>query len=130
VSSGAAMTVLVADDEPEVLSLVELLLGSLGARALPARDGREAVELFRQHRCEIDLVLLDVRMPTLDGPGACEAVRRLDPAARVWFMTGFAQGYTADDLLARGAEGVLDKPFRFEQLRAVVLRAPGGGLPR
>jgi CheY-like chemotaxis protein len=116
------MAVLVADDEPLLRDMVAQLLGSLGVPSLIARDGREAVELFERHRGEIDLVLLDVQMPNLDGAAACEAIRLIDPAARVWFMTGFSSDYTPDELLARGAEGILRKPFRFEQLRDVVRR--------
>src|SRR5690348_15723397 len=60
--------VLAADDDPGVLGTLRMILRHWGVPAHLAADGAEAVELFRRHRAEVNLVLLDVRMPRLDGP--------------------------------------------------------------
>ena len=112
--------VLAADDDPRVLDMLGKSLRHLGVPAHLAPDGAGAVELFRRHGAAITLVLLDVRMPGLDGPGALAALRAIDPGVHCWFMTGDPTPYTVPDLLSRGAAGVLGKPYTLPALRAVV----------
>jgi CheY-like chemotaxis protein len=69
--------ILVADDDPALLNLLELLLRRRGFDVWAARDGRAAVELFRRHRGGVAVVLLDVRIPGLDGPQALAELRRM-----------------------------------------------------
>jgi two-component system, cell cycle sensor histidine kinase and response regulator CckA len=118
--------VLVADDDDGVRNLMQRMLTLLGSRVLAARGGREAIDLFRQHQAEIGLVLLDVRMPDLTGPEALDAIRRIDPSARCWFVTGDPAPYTRQELIDRGAEGVLMKPFRLDDLGALVAPPDAG----
>jgi DNA-binding response OmpR family regulator len=77
-----------------------------------AGSGREAIELYRAHRDEIDVVLLDVKMPGLDGPGTLAALREIDPSVRCCFMTGDPGHYTPRMLVDLGAVIVFEKPFR------------------
>jgi CheY-like chemotaxis protein len=112
--------VLAADDDPLVLRTLETILRHWGVRAHVAPDGARAVELFRRHRAEVTLVLLDVRMPGLDGPGALDVLRGIDPQVYCWFVTGDATPYTVSGLLARGAAGVLGKPYDLPTLRAIL----------
>jgi CheY-like chemotaxis protein len=81
-----------------------------------ARDGAEALEFYRSHQQHIALVLLDVCMPNLDGPQTLDQLRQLHPGVRCWFMTGNSGGYTIGELLERGAERVLAKPFSLVEL--------------
>jgi CheY-like chemotaxis protein len=105
-------TVLVADDEAEIVRLLARALGAAGFVVLTAGGGAEAVEVYRRKRERIDVVLLDVMMPPpLDGPDALRELQRLDPAVRAAFMSGSAGDYTADDLRALGALRVFAKPF-------------------
>jgi two-component system, cell cycle sensor histidine kinase and response regulator CckA len=95
------------------------ILGREGYRVLEARDGREAVEAYRQSREPIALVVLDQAMPQLSGPAALAELLAFDPAARVLMVSG----YSFDDLTPEtrgGIRGFLPKPFSREQfLRAV-----------
>ena len=105
-------TILVADDEAEIVRLLARALGAAGFVVLTAGGGAEAVEVYRRNRDGLDLVLLDVMMPApLDGSNTLRELRRIDPAVRAAFMSGSAGDYTADDLLARGALRVFGKPF-------------------
>jgi CheY-like chemotaxis protein len=105
-------TVLVVDDEAEIVRLLARALGAAGFVVLTAGGGAEAVEVYRRERERIDLVLLDVQMPPpLDGPEALRELQRIEPAVRAAFMSGSAGDYTADELLARGARRVFAKPF-------------------
>lgn len=105
-------TVLVVDDEAEIVRLLDRALRAAGFEVLTAGGGAEAVEVYRRDREDIDLVLLDVMMPPpLDGPNALRELRQIDPAVRAAFMSGSAGDYTTDELLALGALRVFAKPF-------------------
>jgi CheY-like chemotaxis protein len=104
--------ILVADDMAFILTLLKFELESRGLAVWLAVDGDDAVDLYRRHRDEIDLVLLDVQMPGLDGPHTLEALQRLNPAVVACFMSGQIGIYTEEELLDRGAARVFSKPFR------------------
>jgi CheY-like chemotaxis protein len=114
--SAAPLRVLVADDDEHVRFLLALALRQAGFDPLLAADGHHAVELFRRHRDKIQVVLLDVKMPRLDGPGALAQIRQVAPQVPCCFLSGHAAHYGADNLLARGAARVFDKPFDLEDL--------------
>jgi CheY-like chemotaxis protein len=108
---GGKETILVAEDEEAVRRVVVATLRRAGYQVIEARDGAEAVARFRDRRADVDLCLLDVIMPQLNGREALEAIRLLRPGARVMLMSGF----TGDVLEARGLEmesvGLLQKPM-------------------
>jgi CheY-like chemotaxis protein len=104
--------ILIADDMALILTLLKFELESRGFNAWLAVDGDDALDLYRKHRDEIDLVLLDVQMPGLDGPHTLEALQRLNPHVVACFMSGNAGIYTEKELLDRGAAWVFSKPFR------------------
>jgi CheY-like chemotaxis protein len=103
--------VLVVEDHADLRQLLGVALPQFGLPVWLAGGGREAVRLYREHRPEIGVVLLDVRMPDLDGPETLAALRELDPAVRVVFMTGNTGPYTTEELLALGPARVLEKPI-------------------
>jgi CheY-like chemotaxis protein len=104
--------ILVVDDESGVRKLLCAVLRQYGFGVREASSGEEAVALYEQHRADIDLVLLDVRMETLNGPDTLAALRRFDPLVRCCFMSGHAGDYSNNDPLALGACHVFSKPFR------------------
>jgi CheY-like chemotaxis protein len=112
--------VLIVDDEPGVRRLLQLTLRRAGFDVRSAAGGLEAVELYRQKRA--DIVLLDVRMPDLDGPHTLGALRQLDPQVRCAFMTGEHSDYSPQKLLACGAVHVLLKPFESLGQLATLMR--------
>ncbi|MBX9584406.1 MAG: response regulator [Gemmataceae bacterium] len=116
--------VLVVDDDPDVRRVIELLVGRLGFPVLAAGDGPAGVGLFRDHAAGVAAVLLDVRMPGMDGPQALAELRAIDPAVRCYFVTGDAGDRTDADLVALGAVGVLRKPVRLEHLAAALAATP------
>jgi CheY-like chemotaxis protein len=122
--------VLIADDMGLILTLLKFALERDGFTVWLAVDGDDAVDLYRRNRSGIDLVLLDVQMPGMDGPRTLEALRRINPDVLACFMTGNGGPYTRDELLARGAARVFAKPFVAHTLaRALceVLSAAGLG---
>jgi CheY-like chemotaxis protein len=104
------------DDQPVLRRILSLGLSAAGFDVRLAASGPEAVAVYREHGRDIDLVLLDVRMPGLDGPQTLAALREIDPTVRCCFMSGQAATYGPDELRALGAVGVIPKPFNLAEL--------------
>jgi len=102
--------ILIADDMGLMLTLLKLELEPRGFNVWLAVDGDDALDLYRRHRSQIDVVLLDVQMPGLDGPHTLEALQRFNPDVVACFMTENPGIYTEKDLLQRGAACVFKKP--------------------
>ena len=112
--------VLVVDDEHMVRIMVQLGLERDGFKVLLAANGREAIDIFRAHREEIAVVLLDVRMPGFDGVQTLDSLRELDREVSACFMSGDTGAYEPDELLQRGAAHVIAKPFQLDELANVL----------
>jgi CheY-like chemotaxis protein len=112
--------ILVADDEAAIRQVLDAALRQQGFAVWLAADGEEAVKLYRAHQREISLVLLDVRMPGLDGPRTLEALHHLDPQLPCCFISGDSGSYSRDELLKLGALEVFKKPFRMAEIVEVV----------
>ncbi|MDX8408548.1 MAG: PAS domain S-box protein [Mariprofundales bacterium] len=118
--SSAGRTVLVVDDEEPIREAAGMMLSDAGFSILTACDGVEAVALFEQRHEEIDVVLLDLTMPRMDGETALLALREIDPTVRVLVSSG----YSAKELAARFANhrvaGFVGKPYTPQRLIAAV----------
>jgi CheY-like chemotaxis protein len=108
--------ILIVDDDPLLRMLLNLGLRHHGFHVWQAAGGREAVAVYRQYGSLIDLVLLDLRMPDLDGLQTMAALREIEHSVRVCFLCGSNEGGDPGELTARGAVGVLAKPFRLDGL--------------
>ena len=117
--------ILVVDDEVAIRSLLNECLCRSGFSVWVAANGDEALATFRGHHDEIAVVLLDVRMPGMDGPQTLVALRRFDPELRCCFMTGNAGTYSIEDLMAMGATHVFNKPFSLGDLLRILRQEPG-----
>jgi two-component system cell cycle sensor histidine kinase/response regulator CckA len=103
--------ILVVEYEPMIMNFARRVLEQLGRTTWTAGSGREAVETVRRHTGEVELVLLDVGMPKMDGPATWAALKAIDPDIRCCYMTGGSIPYTPSALFAGGAENILFKPF-------------------
>jgi two-component system, cell cycle sensor histidine kinase and response regulator CckA len=109
-------SILVVDDEDAVRHLLKEMLEGLGYRVSTCVDGIEAVERFRTDWRDIDLVILDLVMPRLGGSEVFAAMREIDPDLRVLLSSGFSLDGEAQAMLATGACGFIQKPFRSADL--------------
>jgi len=118
-------TVLIADDEPNIVVSLEFLMKREGWSVRVARDGVAALELIRSERP--DLVLLDVMMPGKNGFEVCQAVRADDSLAGTRILLLSAKGRDTDIAqgLGLGADGYLTKPFSTRELAARVRELMG-----
>ena len=110
-------TILLVDDEESLLALGARMLENLGFSVLTAADGLQAVELYRQRGKEIDLVLMDLTMPHMDGAEAFGELRRLNPGVRVVIASGYAHEEVASRFVGKDIEKVLQKPYTLARLR-------------
>jgi len=125
--AGGTETILFVDDEEALRSLATATLGSLGYRVLTARNGFDALARYEENRGEIELVILDLIMPEMGGVETFRRIRAIDPAARVLVSSGYAGDGRLELLLAEGAAGFLQKPYRLGTLAAAIRQALGGG---
>lgn len=95
--------ILVVDDSAPVRLFLAAVLPRFGFRVRTAAGGREALDLYRLHGPDTDLVLMDVQMPDLDGPETLAALRHLNPAVRCCLMSADSGRYTPQQLLGLGA---------------------------
>jgi two-component system OmpR family response regulator len=103
-------TILVVDDNLAIRSLLLLGLKKEGVTVLSAADGIRALEIYRENAERIDLVLLDMEMPGLDGPKTFVALQKIDPEVRCCFLTGHS-GYSAETAASLGAIAIFGKPI-------------------
>lgn len=117
-------TVLVADDDPGVRALVTVLLRRAGYETIEAATGREAYDTVRRAGDDLDVVLLDVMMPEMNGDDALRAIRSTYPELPVIFFSGFDRNEVADHLAdAAGYTSFLPKPFENTELLEEIERA-------
>jgi len=108
--------ILIVDDDEGVQEVARSMLEGAGLNVLTAGDGEAGVDLFRRHRDEISVVLLDLTMPKLGGDDVLEELRRIDPEARVVLMSGYTESRVKERLGSDHPAGFLQKPFRSEDL--------------
>ncbi len=121
-SMGGTETVLFVDDEPTLRSLGQAILERQGYEVLEAEDGIEALEIFREQRERIDLVILDLTMPRLSGQETLSALRAIDPHVMVLFASGYSPEQLSPEERAHIA-GFVAKPYRPQELQAIVCEA-------
>ena len=108
--------VLLADDEETIRSLARRILEKGGFAVLTAADGREAIEVFKQHLGEISLVILDMTMPHLDGEACFRELRRLDPGVKVIITSGYNEQDIIGRFIGKGLAGFAQKPYTGAEL--------------
>ncbi len=105
------LEILVVEDDLAVLQFLQVALGMYGFTVWTAATGQDAVEIYQEHQPTINLVLMDVQMRGLDGAETFARLQQIDPSVRCCFMSGNPGDHSAEELLRRGAVGILPKPF-------------------
>ena len=109
-------TVLLVDDEPMVLEVGINMLKKLGYTVLEAKGGREAVKVYKANKDKIDLVILDMIMPDRGGGETYDQMKEIDPTATVLLSSGYSIDGQATEILERGCNGFIQKPFTIKEL--------------
>ena len=124
-------TILLVDDEPEVLRLFKRILSAESALILAAQSGAEALEIARQ--TPLDLVILDVKLPDVSGTEVLRRIRKIDAGVPVIMVTSYGSVETVRTSMKLGAFDYLTKPFDNQEIRRVAREAlasrAGGPIP-
>jgi two-component system cell cycle sensor histidine kinase/response regulator CckA len=113
-------TILLIDDEHYILEVGRLMLKGLGYKILTANCGRAGIEIFTAHQSEIDMVVLDIIMPDIGGAEVFERIRRKAPHIKVLLSSGYNVDFQASDLLEKGCNGFIQKPFNLKQFSQII----------
>ena len=109
-------SILLVDDEEVVLDIGEQILDKLGYEVLSAMSGIEALELYEKNQDKIDMVLLDMVMPGMGGGEAYDKMREINSHIKVLLTSGYSIDGKAKEILERGCDGFIQKPFSIEEL--------------
>ena len=120
-----AGTILLVDDEDGVRTVAARMLQQLGYQVLVAPSGPRALEIYPQERHRIDLVILDLLMPGMGGAETFQKLRGMDPGVRVLLSSGYSLDGEAQQAMAAGARGFIQKPYRLNALSRQVAEILG-----
>jgi len=120
IPKGGSGTILLVDDEEHIAELGKRILSKAGYTVLTARNGREALESYKEHREKISLVILDLIMPEMGGKQCLEGLLSLDPSVKVIIASGYSANGQTKGTLASGAKGFVNKPYDIRQVLAIV----------
>jgi PAS domain S-box-containing protein len=113
-------TILLVDDEEIVLEAGVKMLELLGYRVLKAGSGKEAVEVYKDNKEAIDLVILDMIMPQVGGGETFDRIKKINPIVKVLLSSGYSLDGKAAEILKRGCKGFMQKPFNLQKLSGKV----------
>ena len=113
----ASETVLLVDDEEIVIAVGKQMLEKIGFSVLTATGGYEALDVYKDNKDDIDLVILDMIMPDMGAGDAYDELRDINPAIKVLLSSGYGHDQNTREVLDRGCKGFIQKPFNMQALR-------------
>ncbi len=118
--SGHRELVMIVDDEDFISMLAQRVLADEGYRVITARDGFQAIDMYRKLRDQISLIILDFTMPVMDGADVFAELLEINPEVPVVLSSGFAEQGRLQQMLARGLRGFIPKPYTHQKLLSQV----------
>ena len=122
-------TILLVDDEDTITDIGQQILEALGYKAIIAHSGKEAVDLYRKQGTDVDLVILDMIMPEMSGGETYDILKQINPNIKVLLSSGYSIDGEAAEILERGCNGFLQKPFNVNDISQKIREILGAGLP-
>jgi PAS domain S-box-containing protein len=111
-----AEIVLLVDDEDMIIDVGKPMLEKLGYNALIAKSGKDAIEIYKGQKDQIDIVILDMIMPEMGGGDTHDRLRKINPEIKVLLSSGYSVDGQATEILERGCDGFIQKPFSMKDL--------------
>jgi CheY-like chemotaxis protein len=115
-ATGSRELILIVDDEEFITLLAREVLAEEGYRVVTARNGFQALDIYRKLREEVALVILDFTMPVMDGADVFAELQEINPRVSVVLSSGFTEHDQLRGMLARGLRGFIPKPYTQEKL--------------
>jgi len=109
-------TILLVDDEDMIIDVGQDMLRAAGYEVLLARNGKEAIEVYEKNKDKVALVILDMIMPDMGGGEAYDRMKEINPDIKVLLSSGYSINGQASEILDRGCDGFIQKPFNMSQV--------------
>jgi CheY-like chemotaxis protein len=109
-------TLLLVDDEEMIIDVGKKMIETMGYNVLTARSGKDAIEVYEKNKDKIDLVILDMIMPKMDGRETYLGLKEVDSDIRVILASGYSIDGRATEILKEGCDGFIQKPFNLKDL--------------
>jgi CheY-like chemotaxis protein len=114
--------ILFADDDKICLDVSVQMLQKLGYTVLEAKDGKEAIEVYKNNQDKVDLVILDMKMPH-NGGHTFEQLKKMNADLKIILTSGYSEDYGIRELVKQGCDGFLQKPFGAKILSQKIIDA-------
>lgn len=124
--TGDSETILLVDDEDLILNVGKALLENLGYKVIVAKGGEQAIEYVKKNGTQVSLVILDMIMPKMDGGMTFDEIRKLHPSMPVILSSGYSLDGQATQIMQKGCNGFLQKPFGLSELSQKIRKALDG----
>ena len=115
-------TILLVDDEEMILDGGRRMLVELGYNVFEARSGKEAVEIYKENKDEVDMVILDMIMPVMGGGETYDRIKEINSNVKVLLCSGYSLDGQATDILKRGCDDFIQKPFSLDELSGKIMK--------
>jgi len=109
-------TLMIVDDEIDVIDVCRELIRELGYNAIVAKSGHEALTIYDKAKDQIDMVILDMVMPDISGGETFEKLRAINPDVKVLLSSGYIQNEQTEKIIKKGCNGFIQKPFTINKL--------------
>jgi len=112
----AKETVFLIDDDDMIAEVSEMILKSSGYDVVSAKSGKEAIEVYKENHSRIDMVILDMILPDMGGGDTYDRLKKINPGIKVLLASGYDIDYQGRDIMERGCDGFIQKPFNMNEL--------------
>jgi len=112
----AKETVFLVDDDDMIADVSEMILKSSGYDVVTAKSGKEAIEVYKENNSRIDMVILDMILPDMGGGDTYDRLKEINPRIKVLLASGYDIDYQGRDIMERGCDGFIQKPFNMNEL--------------
>jgi PAS domain S-box-containing protein len=119
-------TILLVEDEAELLLIMKMILQKLGFTVIEASNGKEALELYQDNAEDIALIMTDIEMPVMDGYALFGELKKLKPDLPIVIVSAFADTVITSKIPRDNIAGLINKPYNFRQLENVLKGIVGG----
>lgn len=113
-------TILLVDDEEMIIEVNQEILKTLGYKTMIARSGKEAIEIYQNNKEMINMVIMDMIIPGVSGKEFYDNLKKIDPEIKVLLSSGYSISGQAAEILERGCNGFIQKPFKIRELSAKI----------
>jgi PAS domain S-box-containing protein len=109
-------TILLVDDNPHIVDVGKRMLQRMGFTVFAAKSGEEASQILEENKDKIDLIILDIIMPGLDGGKTYDLLKKINPGIKVLLSSGYGMKEKAEELMKKGCDAFIQKPFGMNEL--------------